>query len=128
MDVQKGRGSGLLAAVASHWSTTTHLHPQTFMAVVSILHVLANIAAVYVLRWQHSAANADAAPQAGGPGRKLQRAGSLRRMNTTLRLAVRHDHSWVSGFFLFLPPPVVRYTAACRQCTLLCLLGLLCPA
>ena len=70
------------------------LHMQTFMGIVSILHILANIAAVYVLRWQHTAANADAA-QAAASGPRMQRSGSLRRMNTTMRLAVRHDHSWV---------------------------------
>lgn len=70
------------------------LHMQTFMGIVSILHILANIAAVYVLRWQHAAANADAA-QAAASGPRMQRSGSLRRMNTTMRLAVRHDHSWV---------------------------------
>ncbi len=66
------------------------------MGIVSILHILANVAAVYVLRWQHATANADVeAQQAGGARHKMQRSGSLRRMNTTMRLAVRHDHSWV---------------------------------
>lgn len=94
------------ASPTTHAQTIAKAHPmpatnplptlQTFLGVVTILHILANIAAVYVLRWQHSAANADADPQQGGAGsHKLRRSGSLRRMNTTMRLAVRHDHSWV---------------------------------
>lgn len=68
--------------------------PQTFLGVVSILHVLANVAAVYVLRWQHQAANTGAEPSA--PGQLLKRSSSLQRAGSTLRHAARDAHSWVS--------------------------------
>jgi hypothetical protein len=66
---------------------------QAFLGVVSILHLVATVAAVYVLRWQWREGSSSAD---GGSCKAMQRASSLQRLNCTVRHAARDAHSWVS--------------------------------